>query len=286
MKRILKNIYKVIKGECYKFKASSVRVDDLPRLLPLCKPSPRLIVSLTSYGRRTEKVVFYTLLSLLRQTLLPDKIILWLDNDHWNENNLPNRLKQLKVNGIEFKFCEDFRSYKKLIPSLKEFPNDIIITVDDDVIYPPYLIERLYDSYLKNPAAIHACACREISVIDGKLQPYDSWKSASIGSDKICPIGYGGVLYPPHSLSEETIKESLFMRMCPNADDIWFYIMAKIKGTRHFLVSVSSVDFFGVDNIYQFFHRNGALSNINVKEGLNDIQLANCLEYYKLDLKE
>ena len=46
-----------------------------------------VIVSLTSYGRRVEKgVVCYSVYSILRQTLQPQRIILWLSKTEWNDS--------------------------------------------------------------------------------------------------------------------------------------------------------------------------------------------------------
>ena len=52
---------------------------------------------MTSYGRRVEKsVVYYSLVSILRQTVKPDRIILCLDGIKWNDENLPKKLVSLK----------------------------------------------------------------------------------------------------------------------------------------------------------------------------------------------
>ena len=79
-----------------------------------------IIVSLTSYGVRVEDTLPYTLYSLLRQTNMPNRIIVWLDNVNWSEEKLPDILKKLQSLGVEFYFVEDLRSYKKLIPALKK----------------------------------------------------------------------------------------------------------------------------------------------------------------------
>ena len=44
--------------------------------------------------------------------------------------------------------------------------------------------------------------------------------------------GVGGVLYPPHSLHPEVSNEKVFMDICPHADDLWFYAMAVMAGTK------------------------------------------------------
>ena len=44
-----------------------------------------------------------------------DRIIVWLDEDNWSDENFPKRLQTFRRQGVEFKFWEDIRSYKKLI---------------------------------------------------------------------------------------------------------------------------------------------------------------------------
>ena len=245
---------------------------------------PDLIVSLTSYGRRVNKTVYYTLVSLLRQSHRPDRIILWLDSDNWNENNLPKKLKRLITKGVEIKFYKDVKSYKKLIPTLKEYPESIIITVDDDVIYSKDLIETLYEAHICNPTAILCTRAYKARFIDNKPAKYKTWQNvqniSNLSKGEILfPVGIGGVLYPPHSLYHDILEEDKFMTLCPNADDIWFWYMAKLKGTEHCFVPMTN-NFYSFDAIYQAMHRGSALTHSNVVENHNDVQLRNVLEEY------
>ena len=120
------------------------------------KEKPELIVSLTSYPDRIP-YIHKTINTLLNQTLKPDRLILWLADSQFpnKEEDLPQNLLKLIDLGLEIRWCEDLRSYKKLIPALKEFPNDIIVTADDDLYYTPDWLESLYCEYLKNPKYIY-----------------------------------------------------------------------------------------------------------------------------------
>ena len=51
--------------------------------------------------------------------------------------------------GLTIDWYHDIRSYKKLIPTLKRYPDDIIITADDDILYPCNMVSDLYDTYTK-----------------------------------------------------------------------------------------------------------------------------------------
>ncbi|MBD5183352.1 MAG: glycosyltransferase family 2 protein [Bacteroidales bacterium] len=277
----LQKIKQIFKGIIYKTQCDILSIKSLP-FIKTKKEHPQLIVSLTSYGRRVHKTVYYTLISLFEQSRLPDRIILWLDEDNFSFDNIPENLRKLQNHGLEIKFCKDIKSYKKLIPSLEAFPNDIIVTIDDDVVYPKYFINLLYDAYTSHPECIQACVAREVEIQNGELVPYNQWRMATKESKSISPIGFGGILYPPYSLSQEVFNEDKFMSICPSADDIWFFVMAKIKGTKYNYLNIDRSDYFGIDNVYQYFHKDGALSNINVKGSNNIDQLENCIRNYNL----
>ena len=51
------------------------------------------------------------------------------------EENLPRDLLKLRSFGLTIDWCENLRSYKKLIPAIEKYPDDIIVTADDDVFY-------------------------------------------------------------------------------------------------------------------------------------------------------
>ena len=100
--------------------------------------SPKLIVTLTSFPQRMYDIHF-TLYSLLNQSLKPDAVLLWLSEEEFpnREKDVPNAVLKLQENGLTIKWVkENLRSYKKLIPALKEYKNDILVTADDDIYYP------------------------------------------------------------------------------------------------------------------------------------------------------
>ena len=92
-----------------------------------------IVVSLTSYGKRVKGSVIYTIYSLLKQTVQPERIVLWLNEKEYSDNNLPAKLRFLCRYGLEVRYCRDIRSYTKIIHALSAFPDRHIITVDDDI---------------------------------------------------------------------------------------------------------------------------------------------------------
>src|SRR5690606_13618309 len=118
----------------------------------------------------------------------------------------------------------------------QSYPDSLIITVDDDVLYPPDMIDQLYRAYLASPGMVYAHRAYRMGVDrHGRLRPYDKWESAGDGgvpSLLVFPTGIAGVLYSPGVFDEDVLDQDTFMRLCPNADDIWFKAMTLKKGTN------------------------------------------------------
>ncbi|MCY1151259.1 MAG: hypothetical protein OWP43_02415 [Sphaerochaetaceae bacterium] len=251
--------------------------------------NPKLIISLTTYGDRIYNV-YKTIQSLFSQTVKPDKIVLWLAEDEFNDDSLPQILKQMESRGLFICYCEDIKSYKKLIPSLIAYPKDIIITVDDDIIYPFDLVESLYKEYLINPNNIVYNFGKQIKLVKKhELAPYDNWvvkNNSDKSSYMSLGVGVGGVLYPPDSLDKEVINKDKFLSLAPYADDLWFKAMALKKGTKH----IQSTYNKSINNTRAFLDKfitiedeqNSKLSNFNVIKMGNNIQFKKILDSYNL----
>lgn len=199
-----------------------------------------IIISLTTYSKRIEEV-YLVIESIFNQTLKADKILLWLDEVEFNEETIPNILKNQRKRGLEIRYCENIKSYKKLIPTLKEYQNEIIITIDDDVIYPINFIEKMYKIHKKFPEVVLCNIGREIPIGDNKVElEYKNWKySENIMKSKknIVPIGAGGVLYPPRCFYKDIIDKEKFQKLAPLADDIWFKAMTLKNDVKSMVIN-------------------------------------------------
>ena len=246
----------------------------------------RVVVSLTSYGRRVSKTVGYTIISLLRQTYKPDEVILWLDSDNWNESNIPQSLRELRKYGLTILFCEDIRSYKKLIHALKDRPNSLIITTDDDVFYRRDTIERLVNQYKVDPKKIYCHTAHGIKLNkDNTIASYSEWIEDVNGSSgpSVFPVGEGCVLYDPVLLYKDITNKELFLQLSPLADDVWFYFMESLNGTDCCqLKKLHKIPYMPLDMFYQHFHKGSSLRHNNVEENMNDKQIHNIIDYYDI----
>ena len=143
------------------------------------------VFSLTSYGVRVEDTLPYALYSIITQKLQPRKIVVYLDWDNWSDEKLPALLQHLKRVGVDFRYCKDLRSYKKLIPALKDFPNNPIITLDDDFYYNPNYhnwMREAYDASDKH-TVLGQWGCIPQRQ-DGRFLPYSQWIDCKYGDEK------------------------------------------------------------------------------------------------------
>jgi hypothetical protein len=227
--------------------------------------SRKIIVSLTSFPARINKV-HKTIENLLTQTLKPDMLILYLANEEFpnKETDLPQELLRLREFGLTIKWCEYLRSYQKLIPVLREFPDDIIITFDDDFYYSENVVEDLYVSYLTNPNVILAHRTWR-----GHLEgDYLKWNANSdVFSHSYNEpsyfnflMGYGGVLYPPKSLDLEVLNVQKFKELIPTHDDIWFWGMSVLAGVKTMQVDGFNMSMSQVEGTQEV-----ALNKVNKK---------------------
>jgi len=97
----------------------------------------------------------------------------------------------------------------------------------------------------------------------------------------LSPLGVGGVLYPPHIFSNEIFNVDVFLKICPIADDLWFWVMELNSDIQIKVLFNSSFKFDYVNNLEQLNPGSGALYFKNCSQGRNDLQLNELLKYYK-----
>jgi hypothetical protein len=188
------------------------------------------IISFASFGRRLEESAYRAACTLLDQTV-EAKVILWA-NTPVSANSRLHHLAGLEIRQAP----QDIRSYSKLIWSLQEFPDNIIITADDDMYYPRNWLEQLLEQHQVYSDRVIAHSARHVKFKDYEITPYLEWDKSTGNAPAIHPLGCGGILYPPACLHRDVLNSELFMNLCPTADDIWFWAMAVLNGTQFYLV--------------------------------------------------
>lgn len=198
------------------------------------KKPHHIVVSLTSFNRRINDL-HLCIESLFQQSIKADVIALWLSTKDFPDKELPELIKKQQKRGLQVFFIdEDIGPYKKYVYAFAHYPDSLIITVDDDTLYPPDTIDSLYRAYEKDPRHIYCLRGHMMTVKGNKLLPYHRWNSDCLdgtASKFVFPTGVGGVLYFPGSLDNDAFNKDKFMSLCPNADDIWLKAMSLKHGT-------------------------------------------------------
>lgn len=236
------------------------------------KKSDKIVVSLTSYKKRFSTLSL-CLKSIFKQTLLPDKIVLYLSKDE-KLSDIPYNVQELQKFGLEIRFVDlDLKPHKKYYYAMQEFPNDIVITVDDDVIYNKELIRELYDAHKKFPNCIVSARAHEITFEDNKISNYNNWHWCS---DKIytpsflfTATGVGGILYPPHLLRLNYLLNLDFIKKYIYVDDLWLKTVELISGVPT-VICDQKVDHKRIDIVSA---QDQSLSKVNVVQNQNDEKL-------------
>lgn len=248
-----------------------------------------LIVSLTTFPSRINRI-YLTIETIFQQSYLPDRIILWLAKEQFpgGIEMLPNTLKKQINRGVEIRFCDDLKSYKKFYYSMKENPKAIVITIDDDVFYPLDTIENLVEMHKKYPNDIIAHSAQEIDdnffLLPSKWHSYHFNKINDMFA-KCRILGLSGVLYPPNSLYKDVFNKRLINKLCPWADDLWLTVMAYLNGTqiRRYEFRSNPLD---VNGTQTFNLSRGGNLGLSVTHGLtNDDQWKALTDFYCDSLK-
>ena len=256
-----------------KLSINNFALNDTPR-------DKKIIVSLTSFPARIDTVGF-AIKSLFNQTVKPDRIILWLATEQFENSELPELLEKLKEKGLEIRFCEDLKSHKKYHYALKEQrPDELIITYDDDIIYPENSIELLYKTHIKFPNCIICNYSGQCLQENGVFLPYKTWKTfSSVGVQKptmqVFPFTGGGVLYPFESVNREAFNIDTMKKIALTADDLWMRYMSALNKTKVVKTTKCHKPFSLVTTV-----QNDTLSDYNCLHNGNDIVLNNLQKKY------
>lgn len=198
----------------------------------------RLIVSLTSYPPRIGTVA-KVLDSIYAQTRKADEIVLWLAEAQFpgKEADLPQNLVQLmERKRLTVRWCEDLKPHKKYFYALQEYRDDLVVTIDDDLLYPKDMLAALYKSYLLYPDAVSSVRTHLILISEqNQIMPYDTWpKEIDICIHEPCmqliATGGAGTLYPPNLFGREFFNREAIQQICPLADDLWLKAMQLMSG--------------------------------------------------------
>ena len=245
------------------------------------KRDQKIIISLTTYPKRIG-TIWLTIETLLRQSMKPDEIILWLAESQFPNrlDDLPENLVRLQSRGLTIRFCDDLRSHKKYYFSLQEYPNDLVILADDDMFYPWDTVRKLMRMHKKWPDDI---CCMTAQVIEPAFTSLPSkWRNPHLHerlehSEQIQAFTGSGTLIPPGTLHPDVFDKDAIQELCFHADDLWITFMAHRKGTR-----ITTQKKWRPFPICIYGTAEGSLYYINAEGMQNDVQWKNLLDTYEI----
>jgi len=238
-----------------------------------------IILSLTSHLPRF-KTLPLCFSRLLNQTCIANRIILYLEQDI-SLSQIPEDVLELQNHGVEIRITSwNLKPHTKYYYAMQEYPDSIVITVDDDVLYEPILIETLLKTHHRYPNAVVAARVHRIRFLeDDSLAPYHTWKmeytELHVPSLELFATGVGGVLYPPNCLHPDAFQRQNILDLCLYADDIWLKVMQLKMGIP---VVYAAMDRVHPEIIPEC--KESALYRKNLREGRNDQYLNQIFSFY------
>lgn len=239
--------------------------------------SEELIVSFTSFPARINDV-WQVVECMKRQTLLPQKIILWLSKEQFpNKKSVPQELWDRVDDLFLIRFVEgNIRSHKKYYYASKEYPDKLLFLIDDDIYYDTDILNRSMREYMRHDKKCVVCNYGyQIKYSENRSLPYSEWEiieGSKKGKDLFFGSG-GGTLFRPCDLYEDLTNIELALKLTPIADDIWLNTMVLKSGLIKVLLPHGPILTIDIkDNI--------TLSSVNNGLGKNEEQIQAVKQYY------
>lgn len=240
-----------------------------------------VIVSFTTFPARFHRIrpVIET---LIRQSVKPTKIVLWLAENQFRDRSIVDKeIGSYYKYGVEVRYCEDLRAHKKYYYSILENPEAIVITVDDDILYPSFLVEKLLLKHMEYPNCVVANRAHYMKRDENGLLSYEEWDHRARGkqgpSEYLIATGCGGCLYPPKCFSDHIFEKEVLKSICLLADDIWLKCMEYLVGTKVVLTGVDNpemIDLIG--------NKKTGLAQVNIGSYQNDEQMKAVSNHYNI----
>lgn len=243
-------------------------------------PDANTIVSITSFPARIDNA-WLSIETLLRQDFAPSKVILVLSEEEFPTKELPPKIQRQVQRGLEILWTpRNMRSYNKLLPVRQRFQDANIVTFDDDILYEPWRLRKLIEASKTRPHTIVGHRGSTVTMHQSSLSPYLTWDAAgpSTCAQKCFLTGVGGILYPPHVLPIDLLLDyDLALRLCPTADDIWFWTISQQCNVPRYCLGNNKL------RSVRLLDDTPALRHNNCELGANDVQLNSVMKYFSIN---
>ncbi len=239
----------------------------LPEALP---EDGDFVLSMTSFPKRMT-YLWMVIDMLMRQETRPSAIYLCLFKGDFPDGKLPESLEPYLDRGLKVLWADlDLKPHLKYHLAFKEEASGRkrnVVTVDDDLFYPAWMVTRLAVLHSKYPDAVCADISRRING-----PHYSDWAfemTAHAPDRDLLALGAGGVLYPYSFYKSKCLFDTdSILKTCLKADDLWLKRCENLVG-----VGVATGDFFAVPAELPS-SQTVSLSSSNVDLGRNDVAWA------------
>lgn len=228
----------------------------------------RYIGSMTTYPQRFNSAIT-AIKSISNQTVSPQFLNINISEEDWDqaEKHFFKNASEAFSGEIRFNLCVNLKPANKIIPTAEKYRESIIVTFDDDIVYPEDRVERLMKKHQEYPENPIAFRIRKVTFDKKNTMPYGSWH-ISYGLDepdkRNFPTSVSGSLYPANFFPESFFDISKYIELSHDNDDIWTYFHVLLKGSE-FVKGGNEIVPPGVPGSQE-----SALWKSNVSKGGND----------------
>ena len=250
---------------------------------PLIDNNDLPIVSLTSFPARIDNL-WMVLYCVYNQTKLPGKIVVTLTKEEVPSGfeSLPNSLKYFADKGVEFIFADvNLRPHNKYFYTRQKYPDRIVITIDDDLLYYPDTIERLMRLHACYPNAVCTNRAHVVGYSNGIFTKSKNWPDLYVNHQPdhgLLGLGYSGVLYPPTFCSKKMYNAEQIKKLSLMADDMWLKVQELLEN-----VKVAKGPYYAHPVTLPSSQKIALQRKNTTGELRNDKYLQNMNEYYHLE---
>lgn len=213
-----------------------------------------IIVSVAVISQRISNLVPVLESLLHHQSRPPDRVVIWISSEPFlldegcDYSDLPEQVRSWHEDRvIEVRTTANTGPHRKMIPLLKEHRKDpdppILITADDDTIYPVRWVEALVDAHRASGAAI-CFRGRVIARTEAGLKPYDTWPLIpaydEVQSQYVLATGREGLLIRANMFDQRTFTDG-YMEYAKSRCDVWIAAGLIAGGTEMYKLSMARI---------------------------------------------
>ncbi|MBB3229559.1 glycosyltransferase [Halomonas stenophila] len=194
----------------------------------------RVIVSCTTTAQRLG-MLFYAVESIKKQRVLPSRIQVNISREPYlGDTGIKEVSDWLNHELVDVKWVDNIGPFRKLLPAINGCSdNDLVVTMDDDILYHPEWLGNLLKSASTHYDCIVCARARYMKQsLLGGWQNYSHWHLASKATRALSmlPTGGAGAVYRRSLLDLDFLNDPRFLEISPTTDDLWFRMASLRKG--------------------------------------------------------